>query len=82
MILNVYAIRDEKTGFLTPTVDQNDAAAMRNFAHACMNNQSLFFTHAADYSLMKIGEYDTDTGLISAVAPQPLISGTDVKKGE
>lgn len=82
MILKVYAIRDEKTGFLTPTVDQNDAAAMRNFAHACMNNQSLFFTHAADYSLMKIGEYDTDTGLISASAPQPLISGSDVKKGE
>lgn len=82
MILNVYSIRDEKTGFLSPTIDQNDAAAMRNFAHACMNVQSLFYTHAADYTLMKIGEFDSDTGLISTIAPVPLMSGKDVKKGE
>lgn len=82
MILKVYAIRDEKTGYLTPTVDQNDAAAMRSFSHACKSVQSLFYTHPADYTLMRIGEYDSDTGLISACAPEPILCATDVKKGE
>ena len=29
MIYNIYAMRDELTGFLPPTYDINDAAAMR-----------------------------------------------------
>lgn len=82
MILNIYAIRDEKTGYLTPTCDQNDAAAMRNFAHACMNESSLFFTHGSDYTLMRIGQYDTDNGSITPCQPQSLLSGSDVKRGE
>lgn len=65
MILGIYAIRDKKTGFLSPTVDQNDAAARRNFEHAMMNEQSLMFSHAEDYALYRVGSYDTDTGVIA-----------------
>ena len=27
----IYSIRDAKTGFMSPTVDMNDPAAVRNF---------------------------------------------------
>ena len=38
MMLNVYAIRDLRSGYLTPTVDQNDYIAARNFANAIMES--------------------------------------------
>ena len=44
MKYGVYSIRDARTGFLPPTVDQNDSSAMRNFAHACMQKESLLFS--------------------------------------
>lgn len=71
MILGVYAIQDLKSGFMTPTVEPNDAVASRNFSHAVQNNQSVLFTHCEDFRLMKLGEFDTDTGRI---VPADLIS--------
>lgn len=78
MILNVYAIRDQYTGFLTPTVEGNDASAKRNFEHAMSNPQSLLYTHAKDYDLMRIGTYDTVTGEICGTLPVVVMSGSDV----
>lgn len=69
MIYGVFAIRDLKTGFLSPTLDQNGDSAIRNFEHAIMRADSLFFTHPSDYSLHRIGDFDTDTGLITPVIP-------------
>lgn len=70
MKLPIYSIRDVHTGFMTPTVDQNDASAMRNFAHAVMNSASLMNSHPKDYSLYKIGEFDIETGAISGCMPE------------
>lgn len=67
MIFGVYAIRDVKSGFLQPTVELNDQVALRNFAHACMQGESLFFTHAADYSLYKIGTFNSETGILTSL---------------
>lgn len=64
MKYGVYSIRDYKTGFLTPTIDVNDASARRNFEHACSNPNSLFCSHPSDYALFKIGTYDSDSGRI------------------
>lgn len=70
MIHPIYAIRDIKTGFLMPNVDINDASAIRNFEHAVLNNRdSLFFSHPEDYVLFCIGEYDTETGVLSPYVP-------------
>jgi len=65
MIYGVYSVKDLKTGYLPPTFDLNDLSAMRNFEHACMNEDSLFFTHPSDYQLFKIGTYDTETATIT-----------------
>lgn len=75
MKLPMYAIRDLHTGFLTPTVDQNDASAMRNFRHAIMQESTIMHTHSKDFSLYKIGDYDTDTGEIVACIPDLITDG-------
>lgn len=79
MILGVYAIRDIKTGFMTPTVEPNDAVAHRNFAHAVQLSDSVLFSHASDFSLFRIGSFDSDTGHIEPFElVQMICSGTDV----
>lgn len=62
MIYGVYSIKDLKSGYLPPTYDINDLCAKRNFEHACINPDSLFFTHAGDYQLFKVGTFDTELG--------------------
>lgn len=70
----VYSIRDSLTGFMTPTLDQNDASAMRNFRVACeQSGSSLMFNRPADFSLYRIGIFDTDTGSLTPVIPPEVI---------
>lgn len=76
MKMGMYAIRDAKTGYFAPTVEVNDFAAVRNFEHAVTNGDSLLFSHSDDFDLFKIGEYDSDSGLVSACSPHVhLVSG-------
>ena len=83
MKFGVYSIEDIKTGFMTPTIDQNDNSAVRNFSSAIMQSDGILFTHAEDFRLFKIGEFDTDTGSILAVAPLVhLVDGSDVLRGK
>lgn len=78
MILNVYAIRDTKSGYMNPTFELNDAVAMRNFAFACQQTDSLLFAACSDFELYQIGRFDTETGIIEDDLPNRFIcSGTD-----
>lgn len=78
MNYGIYTIRDSKTGFLPLTVDNNDASAMRNFEHAAENNNSLFYTHASDYDLCRLGSFDTDTGEITLEKLTVICSGASL----
>lgn len=81
MIYGIYCIRDSKTGFLTPTADQNDQTAMRNFAHASMQKDTLFFSHPQDYSLFRVGTFDSESGIITALsAPEHICEATSFKE--
>lgn len=79
MIYGVYAIRDLKTTFMSPIISQNDAEAGRNFSHAVMQTDSLYYTHASDFDLFKIGSYDSETGIITGMNPEIVLSGYNVK---
>lgn len=73
MIYGVYAIKDAKTSFMPCNVDYNDASAIRNFEHAVMAPDSLMRSHPADYTLYRLGSYNTETGLIVSEAdPQQI----------
>lgn len=73
MRLGVYCIRDIKAGWLTPNVDQNDATASRNFVHAMKNVNSILYTHPKDFDLFKIGEFDTETGILYGLVEHVLV---------
>lgn len=74
----VFAIRDVHTGFMSPTVDQNQSAAIRNFEHAVMQSASLMNSHPEHYALYHIGEFDTETGKITDCLPEHLIDASEV----
>ena len=79
MIYGVYAIKDAKTSFMPCNVDYNDASAIRNFEHAVMAPDSLMCSHPADYTLYRLGSYNTETGLIVSEAdPQQIADAASV----
>ena len=79
MIYGVYAIKDAKTSFMPCNVDYNDASAIRNFEHAVMSPDSLMRSHSADYTLYRLGSYDTETGhIVSEADPQQIADAASI----
>lgn len=77
MIISIYSINDALNGFANPTLQNNDAAAMRSFAEVFKDVYS-----PADYSLWKIGKFDTETGELIPDVPSVICRATDFVKGE
>lgn len=75
MKLGIYVMNDKRSTFMTPSFDYNDATAIRNFEHACDNDQSLMFTHPEDFSIYRIGEYDNESGVITPCDPKLIADG-------
>lgn len=69
----VYAVRDNKVGFLTPTVEDADAIAIRAFAFSVNNSGGIVGFAPSDFDLYRIGCYDTETSVISPEVPPVLI---------
>lgn len=69
MKYGLYSIRDIKTGFMTPVMEVNDAAATRNFYHSVQNSEGILFTFAQDFTLYRIAEFDAETGQIVPLVP-------------
>lgn len=89
MIYGVYAIRDAKVGFLSPTVEINDDIAQRNFENAILNaDHSLFFTHPDDFSFYRLGSFNSDSGAIEVsglpvfVCSASAVYGLREKRGD
>lgn len=74
MMLNVYAIRDLRSGFFGLNTEQNDYIAARNFANAIMESKGVLFTHASDFQLFRIGEFDSDNGVLKPAQLHELVS--------
>lgn len=78
MKYDVYSVRDALVGFGFPVPMDNDAVAVRNFGETHKNVGS-----PEDFSLWKIGSFDTETGTIVSDLPSMLVQLTDViRKGE
>jgi len=74
MEFKIYAIQDQKSGFLTPTFEPNDAVALRNFNHAVIATDGILHTHAQDFRLYNIGIFDSETAEIIPQVPSILIA--------
>lgn len=76
MVFPIYSIRDKLVGFQGVSLHHNDAVAMRNFEEA-FNDAP----HAEDYSLYKLGTFDTNTGIVSSLKePEIVCTGFDIKE--
>lgn len=69
MIYGLYAMRDVKVGFMQPSIEVNDMAAIRNFQHAVTHSDGLLSSFAKDFSLYKIGTYDSDSAAVAPLTP-------------
>lgn len=80
MKYGLYSIRDLLTGFTGVSVDINDASARRNFAHAVNRSDSLFNSHPEHYVLYKVGEFDSETGVIISCDHQIITDANNEKE--
>lgn len=77
MIRPMYAVRDLKSCWLTPSIDDNDQVARRGFVYAVSHNDIMGFV-PEHFSLYKIGAYDLDTGhLLPLEVPELIIEGSE-----
>lgn len=60
----VYAVKDEMTGFGSPMVYENQQAALRDFAAAAKDPETVINRWKDDYALYRIGQYNPEYGTI------------------
>lgn len=77
MIYSIYSIQDALTGFGAPALQNNDAAAYRSFAEIYKD-----IYQPQDYSLWKLGSFNTETGELNPEIPSIVCRATDFVKGE
>lgn len=68
MMFGVYAIRDVKSGFAGLTLGTDDAVAERNFCYS-VQEADFMTSFASDFSLYKVGEFDSDKGTLIPSVP-------------
>lgn len=79
MIYPLYAVRDAKTTFWPPQVEINEASAIRNFAQMINSGNGVAAFAPNDFDFYKVGEFDTEKGIVSATLPIELVcSGVSV----
>lgn len=77
MIYPVYSIRDSRTGFMSPTLDQNDDAAARNFLFAVKNSRDVMGGFPDEFSLYRLGAFNTESGVFEPESvPVHVASGS------
>lgn len=78
MIYPAYALRDIYVGFGGPQIWQNEEVAKRDFKYKVNQEMGMMNYQPKDYSLYKIGEYNTDTGRFEPQLPELVCEGVDV----
>jgi len=73
----LYAVKDELSqNFLTPAHFNSEEEAKRQFKSQ-INNIPLWKDNPSDFSLYKVGTWDTETGIIES-ALEKIINGRSV----
>lgn len=70
MRMGLYVIYDKHTGYMAPSCQKNDDTAKRAFGLDIKSDEmNVINVNPADFNLQKIGEYETDTGVITPCNP-------------
>lgn len=79
MKTKLYSYRDQLVGFGPIMVENNEQTAVRGFSFAVNNASGMMGFAPKDYDLFYVGEFDTDTGIITgAPVPALVVNGTSV----
>lgn len=84
MTARIYGFHDKKANAFIGdaaglVIFRNDVVALRQFADLCRQEGSMFARHPADYELVSLGEFDTETGTITPwAAPAVLATAQQV----
>lgn len=76
MKLKLYAVKDDLCGFKQISMSENDAMALRDFSYACNSNE-LIKMNAKNFAFYRVGEYDTENGIINTDGCPCLIANGD-----
>lgn len=80
MLLNIYSIRDTFTGYGQIFLESSDPVAVRGFRFALSKKDSAMFTDPKDFDLMRLGTFDTETGVITPIPPVTVCSAVSIRK--
>lgn len=81
MVRKIYAVQDVKAVyFLPPICLKSDGEAKRFFSDAVNDKQTVVGVHPEDFRLYNLGEFDDNSGKITAVEPLFLANGVDFVK--
>lgn len=82
MKFGLYSIKDSKTGFMTPVLEQSDPAALRNFSAAVSQHDCIMHQYPNDFALYKVANWDTDTGVDPVLSPILIADASEVLRNE
>lgn len=84
MEYELYVIYDAATNkYGIPMAQENDATAMRSFAHEAMKKESIWNSHPQDFILYKVGIYYVNTGeIIASQSPERICCASDFVRKE
>ena len=78
MKMPVFSVKDNLIGFGTPFTAINDAVACRGFTNSIYRSLEGGFDDTStpeDLALYRIGDFDTELGVLSPCEPHPLVYG-------
>lgn len=80
MKLFIVCIRDRAIdGFSNPFFVPAIGAGVRSFKDEVNRAESPMYSHADDYDLYHLGEFETDSGLFTTDNPRMIAVGKDMK---
>lgn len=82
MSKSIYTIYDQKAEtYFPPSIFRNNGEALRSLSQEMENNDSLLSTCPEDYSLIKLGSWEEDKGIITTLpVPEIVMHLVELKK--
>ena len=81
MMRPVFSVRDQMVGFNDPFIAVNQQVAERDFTNVVNNPNGRIYLNPNHYDLYRIGDFDTEKGILIPSEPELILTGMSVKKG-
>lgn len=81
MMYEIFAVHDSDVSvYGPPVINRNAAEAIRSFKNGVANPKTDVFKHPEHFTLVRLGTYDDDSGVIEYHTPQIIITAGSIKE--